>query len=57
MRKLYCSNCKQVFSEDEAESRNENVGEFWGAPAYLEVNVCPFCRSDEIDEYEGGDEE
>lgn len=62
MRMLKCYDCGEIFSEDEADTKSENVGEFWGAPAYMDYNACPRCGSTEIDEYrtpdgEEGDEE
>lgn len=56
MRKYICGDCGTVFNEDEAEYRSELVGEFWGAPAYNDILVCPRCRSDEIGECEGESE-
>jgi RNA polymerase subunit RPABC4/transcription elongation factor Spt4 len=47
---IKCYNCGSVFDEDELEHREENVGEFWGAPAYMKVDICPHCGSDEIDD-------
>lgn len=52
-----CGDCGRVFSEDQAETRSECVGEFWGAPAYKEYLVCPDCRSDEIEEYHESEDE
>ena len=46
-----CDNCGRVFTDEQADTRKECVGEFWGAPAYKEYLVCPDCKSDEIDEY------
>lgn len=46
-----CGNCGRVFPDEKADTRKELVGEFWGAPAYQNILVCPDCRSDEIDEY------
>lgn len=57
MRKLKCLDCDRTFDEEEAETRSENVGDFWGSPAYQTINICPFCRSDEIIEPEEDDEE
>jgi len=52
-----CENCGRVFPEEQADTRKELVGEFWGAPAYKEYYCCPDCRSDEIEEYESEGEE
>ena len=52
MRILKCYECGHIFKEEDAGTRSENVGEFWGAPAYMDFNVCPECDSDEIDEFE-----
>ena len=57
MRRLICSDCGEKFSEEDAEVRSENVGEFWGAPAYMDYNICPYCGSDDVDTYYGDDEE
>lgn len=49
--KFKCCDCDKEFTEDEAEYRSENIGEFWGAPAYTNVLICPFCGSDEVDNF------
>ena len=46
-----CDNCGLVFGEHKVATRRELVGEFWGAPAYQEIRVCPDCRSEDIDAY------
>lgn len=55
MKKMVCGDCGKVFDKEEADIRCENVGDFWGSPAYMETLICPFCRSDEI--YDDGGEE
>lgn len=45
-----CNECKELF--DEPDSYRENVGEFWGQPAYQTFYICPYCGSDDFDEYE-----
>ena len=57
MLKYKCGNCGLVFNEDEAGTRHENIGEFWGSPAYKDFVICPECRSDEIGEFEEGEDE
>lgn len=57
MRKLKCYECGAIFNEEDAGEYQECVGEFWGAPAYQTFLCCPHCNSDEIEDYEGGDEE
>lgn len=52
-----CGNCGRVFTDEQADTRTECVGEFWGAPAYKEFFICPDCRSDEIEEYDPKEEE
>ena len=47
---LKCNDCGAVFNEDNLGHRSDNVGEFWGSPAYMDVEVCPACGSEEIDE-------
>ena len=58
MRKLKCCDCGEVFTEEDADVVSENVGEFWGAPAYMDYNACPNCRSTDLEDYtEEEDEE
>lgn len=52
MRKLKCYDCGNIFDEEDADTVSENVGEFWGSPAYMNYNACPKCRSTDLDEYE-----
>lgn len=53
---IKCCNCGEVFDIDECGQRLELVGEFWGSPAYDNVDVCPFCRSDDLEDYEEPDD-
>lgn len=48
---MYCHECKNEFDESDMYHYRELVGEFWGAPAYQTYAVCPYCRSDNYDEY------
>ena len=57
MAKMRCYDCDAVFDEEDAETRSECVGEFWGSPAYQNYAVCPFCHSEDIEEYEEPAEE
>lgn len=59
MRDLYkCQNCGHVFDREDAKVSRECVGEFWGAPAYIDFIYCPECDSDGLEEYDGtGDNE
>ena len=50
--KYICCDCMKKFDEDEMDSRYDNVGEFWGSPAYMTIGICPFCGSEDFDEYE-----
>lgn len=43
-----CNDCKQEF--DEPETDGEYMGEWFGFPSYQIIDVCPFCRSDDIEE-------
>lgn len=54
---LWCCECETAFEEEDAKVVHDCVGEFWGAPAYQDFLECPFCGSDEIEDYEGQDEE
>ena len=47
-----CFECCNVFREDEIDRVREEVGEFWGTPAYEERGVCPVCHSYEYGECE-----
>ena len=49
--KYKCADCGEIFDEEDSGIRKENVGEFWGAPAYQEYNVCPNCNSYYIGRY------
>lgn len=44
-----CNCCGRTF--DEPDSYTENVGEFWGAPAYEEFSCCPYCGDDCFEEF------
>ena len=57
MRKYKCNDCGCVFTDEEAGTRTENVGEFWGEPAYKEFIVCPRCDSDDYERCEDDEEE
>lgn len=57
MRKLKCSDCGEVFNEEDAGTYQECVGEFWGAPAYQTYNCCPHCNSDDVNDYEESEAE
>lgn len=52
--KMYkCNDCGYEF--EHPGSYQENMGEFWGMPAYETVYVCPDCRSDDYEEIEEED--
>ena len=36
-----CLDCGEIF--DEPHTYSENVGEFWGTPAYEDFTECPSC--------------
>lgn len=55
--KYKCYNCGCIFDEEDAGERQENVGDFWGSPAYQSILVCPECDSDEIDETDEEEDE
>lgn len=52
MEKLRCIRCGAIFSSDEADTRPEPVGEFWGRQAYEEIDICPECGGDDLEEIE-----
>ena len=43
-----CYKCGETF--DEPATRSERIGEFWGTPAYMDFNICPYCHSDDVEE-------
>lgn len=47
---IKCCKCGEVFDDYEVEQRSEYVAEFWGAPAYQNVDICPFCHSDDLED-------
>ena len=48
MEKWKCEDCEQVFDATELKHEKECIGEYWGAPAYREYDVCPHCGSEEL---------
>lgn len=49
---LKCDKCGRTFDEEDTITKRENMGEFWGAPAYESIACCPFCGCDSLDEVE-----
>ncbi len=45
-----CSECENIFSEEDLKYVSENVGECWGYPAYHRRRCCPFCEG-EVESY------
>lgn len=43
-----CYDCGATF--EEPATYQENVGDFWGAPAYESFDCCPNCKSDDIED-------
>ena len=41
-----CSECENIFSEDELDYISENMGECWGYTAYRRRRCCPFCKGE-----------
>ncbi len=50
MSKLICKNCGAVIDENELKSVSEEVGEYWGSPAYATYSVCPCCDCEDLEE-------
>ena len=46
-----CNDCGMFFEEEKVNT--ESVGEFWGAPAYQEYGVCPYCKSTDCKKISG----
>lgn len=44
-----CEKCRSLFYEPEVRTVSESRGEYWGFPAYENVNYayCPVCGADE----------
>lgn len=57
MRKLKCENCGEVFREEDADTQQECVGDFWGSPAYMYYNACPTCGSTDLEETSDDEED
>lgn len=51
MRKFKCTDCGEIFTENESGTSHELVGEFWGAPAYNDYMACPRCGSTDLEDY------
>ena len=51
MKTCICNSCRNLFDEDEIHWRREYVAEFWGMPAYDDFPYCPFCGSENFEEY------
>lgn len=47
-----CIDCGKTFEDNETITVQENVGEFWGTPAYETYEACPYCKSTEIEDEE-----
>lgn len=43
-----CSDCGRTF--EEPVKNREQIGEFWGTPAYSDFYTCPYCGSEAVDE-------
>lgn len=52
-----CNNCERIFEEDEIRWIEESRGEHFGYPAYERWATCPYCHSDDIEDYEEPDED
>lgn len=52
-----CRDCEEIFYEEDAGSYQESRGEFWGAPCWESLMCCPYCKSDDIEEYQEEEEE
>ena len=46
--KYICGECGRTF--DEPIKSREQIGEFWGTPAYSDFYTCPYCGSEAVDE-------
>lgn len=46
-----CNDCGNKFHEYEMKKVEESRGEFWGMPCYETIYLCPYCCSEDFDEY------
>lgn len=44
-----CKDCGAIF--ERPSWYEENVGEYWGFPAYETFYMCPCCNSDDFEPY------
>ena len=57
MANLYkCCDCGSIIREDDIDTIQDYRGEYWGTPAYENVDVCPKCGSDCLEEYDNEDD-
>lgn len=59
-RLMICNQCEEIFPEDEAEYEDRGQWVPWQEGyAYEDIGarVCPYCGSDDIENYYGDDEE
>ena len=47
-----CNDCNNVFDEDALSIVTDNMGECFGNPSFKSYSVCPYCKSDDIQEAE-----
>lgn len=55
-----CYKCKEIFDENKVETRDDgNYEEYWGSKVWMPsiVSICPYCKSEDIDEYDENEEE
>ena len=50
-----CLDCGREF--DTPAQHKENRGEFWGAPCYETILVCPYCYGDFEEKKDGEEDE
>ena len=56
MKKHICKKCKKNFNEPHYKRTSYEdeygVGSMFPNKTYLAIEICPYCKSDDIEEYE-----
>ena len=49
---ILCNDCGRLFYEDEAKIQYVDQGEWFGFPAHEKLRVCPYCGSDDVEDWD-----
>jgi RNA polymerase subunit RPABC4/transcription elongation factor Spt4 len=53
---IICNDCGRIFEDDELKV-TKDYRECFGFPTYEEFGECPYCGSDDFEEYEPSEED